>query len=113
MGGRRSFALNGELVRDYLASGLGQSPMAFALEWFRHYPAVTISLYPPIFPLAEAAVFALFGFSHAAALATVTLFVALAAVRHVSHDAYRGGWTGGDRRRSHAARHAGGVALVA
>jgi 4-amino-4-deoxy-L-arabinose transferase-like glycosyltransferase len=74
-----SFALNGELVRDYLASGLGQSPMAFALEWFRHYPAVTISLYPPIFPLAEAAVFAVFGFSHATAVATVTLFVALAA----------------------------------
>ncbi len=73
-----SFALNGEFVRDYLASGLGRNPMAFAQEWFRHYPALTISLYPPIFPLVEAAVFAIFGFSHATALATVTMFAALA-----------------------------------
>src|ERR1700722_2880484 len=74
-----SFALNGELVRDYLASGFRLDPMSFALEWFHHYPALTISLYPPIFPLAEAAVFGIFGFSHASAQATVTLFVVMAA----------------------------------
>jgi 4-amino-4-deoxy-L-arabinose transferase-like glycosyltransferase len=73
-----SFALNGELVRDYLATGLGQNPMAFAEAWFRHYPALTISLYPPIFPLAEAAMFAVFGFSHATAQATVVLFAGAA-----------------------------------
>ena len=65
-----SFALNGELVRDYLASGLGQNPMAFASEWFPHYLALTISLHLPIFPLAEAVVFASFGFSHSAAIFT-------------------------------------------
>ncbi len=74
-----TFALNGELIRDYLASGLGQNPMAFASAWFLRYPALTISLYPPIFPMVEAAVFAIFGFSHAAAQATVTGFAALAA----------------------------------
>jgi 4-amino-4-deoxy-L-arabinose transferase-like glycosyltransferase len=74
-----SFALNGEFLRDYLASGLTRNPMAFAMEWFRRYPALTISLYPPIFPLAEAVVFSVAGFSHAAALATVTLFAAVAA----------------------------------
>jgi hypothetical protein len=73
-----SFALNGELIRDYLASGLGRNPMVFAQEWFRHYPALTISLYPPIFPLVEAVVFAIFGFSHPTALATVTMFAAVA-----------------------------------
>jgi 4-amino-4-deoxy-L-arabinose transferase-like glycosyltransferase len=73
-----SFALNGEMLRDYLASGFRLDPMSFALEWFRHYPALSISLYPPIFPLAEAAVFAIFGFSHASAQATVTVFVAVA-----------------------------------
>src|ERR1700722_19240871 len=75
-----SFAFNGELVRDFFASGLHQTPMAFANEWFRHYPALSISLYPPIFPLAEALLFALFGFSHPVAQATVAVFIAVAAV---------------------------------
>jgi hypothetical protein len=75
-----SFALNGELVRDYFASGLHQSPIAFANQWFRHYPALSISLYPPVFPLAEALMFALFGFSHPAAQATVAVFIAVAAL---------------------------------
>ncbi len=74
-----SFALNGELIHDYVASGLHQSPMAFANEWFRRYPAVSISLYPPIFPIAEAIAFSLFGFVHWAAQATVAAFTALAA----------------------------------
>jgi 4-amino-4-deoxy-L-arabinose transferase-like glycosyltransferase len=73
-----SFALNGALVHDYLVSGFHQSPMAFANEWFRHYPAVTISMYPPIFPVAEAFAFSLFGFSHAVAQATVAAFAGLA-----------------------------------
>ncbi|MDB5410181.1 MAG: 4-amino-4-deoxy-L-arabinose transferase [Rhodospirillales bacterium] len=74
-----TFALNGELVRDYLASGFPHSPIAFANEWFVRYPALTISFYPPIFPMAEALVFAVFGFSHPAAQATVAAFTALAA----------------------------------
>ena len=74
-----TFALNGDLVRDYIASGFPDTPMAFAKAWFLRYPALTISLYPPIFPMAEAAVFAVFGFSHPAAQATVAAFTALAA----------------------------------
>ena len=74
-----SFALNGELIRDYLRSGWGEDPITFASNWFLHYPALTISLYPPIFPLAEALVFTLFGFSHGAAQATVAAFAVLAA----------------------------------
>lgn len=73
-----SFALNGELVRDYLASGFHETPLAFANEWFRRYPALSISLYPPIFPLAEALAFALFGFSHPVAQGTVGAFTILA-----------------------------------
>jgi hypothetical protein len=74
-----SFALNGELIHDYIGSGLHQSPLSFANEWFRRFPALSISLYPPLFPLAEAAAFSLFGFSHPVAQATVAGFVALAA----------------------------------
>ena len=74
-----SFALNGELVHDYVASGLHLPPLAFANAWFIRYPAVTISLYPPIFPVAEAIAFTLFGFSHPVAQATVCVFAGLAA----------------------------------
>ena len=48
-----TFALNGELIRDYAASGFPRAPMAFANAWFLRYPALTISLYPPIFPMAD------------------------------------------------------------
>jgi hypothetical protein len=74
-----SFALNGALVHDYIVSGFDGTPMQYAGEWFRHFPALTISLYPPIFPLAEAAAFGLFGFSHQVAQATVAAFTSLAA----------------------------------
>jgi 4-amino-4-deoxy-L-arabinose transferase-like glycosyltransferase len=74
-----TFPLNGELIRDFIASGFHQSPMAFATDWFRRYPAVTLSLYPPIFPVVEAFAFTVFGFSHAVAQATVAAFTALAA----------------------------------
>jgi 4-amino-4-deoxy-L-arabinose transferase-like glycosyltransferase len=74
-----SLALNGELILDYVESGFHQSPMAFANEWFRRYPAINISLYPPIFPIAEAIAYSLFGFSHAAAQGTVAAFTLVAA----------------------------------
>src|SRR6185437_1267067 len=74
-----TFALNGALVRDHVAAGFPKSPIAFANAWFLHYPALTISLYPPIFPVAEAISFALLGFSNASAQATSAAFCALAA----------------------------------
>jgi hypothetical protein len=73
-----SFALNGALVHDYVASGLHRPPMAFAREFFLHYPALSISLYPPVFPVAEAAAYAIFGVSQSAAQGTVAVFAALA-----------------------------------
>jgi len=74
-----SIALNGELVRDYIAAGFPHAPLAFANAWFLRYPALSISLYPPLFPMAEAAMFAVFGFSHPVAQAAVAAFTALAA----------------------------------
>jgi 4-amino-4-deoxy-L-arabinose transferase-like glycosyltransferase len=49
------------------------------MNGFRRYPALTISLYPPIFPVAEAIAFSIFGFSHPVAQATVAAFAGLAA----------------------------------
>ena len=75
-----TFALNGVLIHDYLFQGLGQSPMAFASNWFLHYPALTISLYPPILPVTEALAFTLFGFSHIVAQAVVSIFAGICAL---------------------------------
>lgn len=74
-----TFALNGELIHDYIARGLGQSPMAFASTWFLHYPALTISLYPPLLPVTEALAFTIFGFSHAVAQGVVSVFALICA----------------------------------
>jgi hypothetical protein len=74
-----TFALNGELIHDYIARGLGQSPMTFASNWFLHYPALTISLYPPILPVTEALAFTVFGFSHVVAQAVISLFALICA----------------------------------
>ncbi len=74
-----TIALNGELARDYITAGFPHTPLAFANAWFLRYPALSISLYPPLFPMAEAAMFAVFGFSHPVAQATVAAFTALAA----------------------------------
>jgi hypothetical protein len=74
-----SFALNGALIHDYIASGFHIGPVQYANDWFRYFPALTISLYPPIFPLSEAVAFSVFGFSHPVAQATVAAFTGLAA----------------------------------
>ena len=70
-------AMNGALIQDYIAFGPWRSPMQFAFDYYLHFPAITIAMYPPIFPMVEAIVFALAGFSHVTAQLTVTGFTAL------------------------------------
>lgn len=69
-----SHAMNGALLHDYLWSSPHGSPLRFAYDYYLHYPALTISVYPPVFPIAEALVFAILGVSHFAAQFTVALF---------------------------------------
>jgi dolichyl-phosphate-mannose-protein mannosyltransferase len=41
--------MNGLLVRDYVAEGLGQNPVAFAKEYFVSYPKTAPAIWPPLF----------------------------------------------------------------
>jgi hypothetical protein len=41
--------MNGMLVRDYLAEGLGRSPVAFAQDYYRSYPKIAPLMWPPLF----------------------------------------------------------------
>jgi dolichyl-phosphate-mannose-protein mannosyltransferase len=53
--------VNGLLVRDYIATGLPENPVAFAQRYYVHYPKVSIGHWPPGFYLLEAAWMLLFG----------------------------------------------------
>jgi hypothetical protein len=46
--------VTGLMVRDYLVHGLGQPPMAFAREYYVHYPKVALAHWPPLFYVVQA-----------------------------------------------------------
>lgn len=76
-----SHAMNGAFIHDLVAAAPLRNPMGWAIGYYLQYPAISIGLYPPLFPAAEALVFSLLGVSHFAAQATVavfTIFLALA-----------------------------------
>jgi 4-amino-4-deoxy-L-arabinose transferase-like glycosyltransferase len=72
-------AMNGALLHDYLWTTPHSSPLRFAFHYYLHYPALTISVYPPLFPMAEMLVYSVFGVSHFAAQLTVSFFALLLA----------------------------------
>ena len=45
--------ISGLMVRDYLLDGLPGNPMAFAQNYYEHYPKVAIGHYPPGFYVAQ------------------------------------------------------------
>jgi len=75
-----SHAMNGAFIHDLVAATPFGNPMGWAVKYYLQYPAISIGLYPPLFPAAEALIFALLGVSHFAAQATVSIFVALLAL---------------------------------
>jgi 4-amino-4-deoxy-L-arabinose transferase-like glycosyltransferase len=70
-------ALNGAFVLDFLHAMPWRHPMDFALDYYRQWPALTIGFYPPLFSVALAATYALFGISEAAALVAELAFLLL------------------------------------
>lgn len=70
-------AMNGALIHDFIAAGAFARPYQFAVDYYLRYPALTISLYPPLFYTAEAGVYTVLGVSHFSAQLTVALFSAL------------------------------------
>jgi len=47
--------ITGLMVRDYVATALGKHPMAFAEDYYDHYPKVALGNWPPMFYVMQAA----------------------------------------------------------
>ncbi len=47
--------ITGLMVHDYLAHALGQPPMAYAANYYLHYPKVALGHWPPVFYIMQAA----------------------------------------------------------
>jgi len=60
--------VGGLLIRDYLASGFHQSPLAFAQSYYQHMPYFAVGYWPPLFYCIEAVWVLLFGSTRAALL---------------------------------------------
>lgn len=71
--------VTGLMVRDYLAHGLGGSPMEFARNYYLHYPKVALGHWPPMFYLEQAAWTLLFPATRRSLLGLMALLAALAA----------------------------------
>lgn len=41
--------MNGLVLRDYVYDGFGQNPMAFAEDYYAHYPKIAPFMWPPLF----------------------------------------------------------------
>lgn len=54
---------SGALVYDYLRTGLGTNPLAFAESYYVRYPKVAIGHWPPVYYAVQAAWYGLFGAS--------------------------------------------------
>ena len=72
-----SHYVTGLMVRDYVASGLPRSPMAFAENYYLHYPKVALGHWPPFFYLVEAAWMIPFGVSTASVMVLMAVITSL------------------------------------
>lgn len=71
-----SHYINGLLIHDYLAKGLGQNPVQYAIGYYANYPKVAIGHWPPFFYPLEALFFFITGPSVRAALFLQALLAA-------------------------------------
>jgi hypothetical protein len=87
--------VTGLLLLHYLGSGLGQNPMAFAQDFYLHYPKVGLGHWPPFFYMVEAVWMQIFSVSR------VSIFIFVATITSglavwISVLTYRSyGWLGG------------------
>ncbi len=73
--------INGLLIHDYMIDGLPGNPFKYALQYYIHYPRVTIGHWPPLYYVIQAAVYFITGPSIRAALFLPAVFgAAIAAV---------------------------------
>ena len=72
--------VTGLMIRDYLASGLHGSPMAYANNYYQHYPKVALGNWPPVFYLVQAPWMLAFGPGRTSVLLLMTALAAVLAV---------------------------------
>lgn len=74
--------MNGIFVHDALheARAAAAAPVDYAIEYYRHYPAVNLGYYLPVFPMLEAGMMFLFGVSGASAQLAVLVCAILLAL---------------------------------
>lgn len=75
-----SHYVTGLMVHDYLIGGLRGNPVAFAVNYYAHYPKIAIGHWPPVFYVIEALWMALFGTSIVSALLLMAMINALIGV---------------------------------
>jgi 4-amino-4-deoxy-L-arabinose transferase-like glycosyltransferase len=68
-------ALNGAFVLDFVRALPFHDPTGFAYGYYQQWPALTILFYPPLYYVALAAVYAVFGVSEASADLVACLFL--------------------------------------
>jgi hypothetical protein len=73
-----SHFISGLMIRDYVARGVPTSPMTFALDYYRHYPRVSLGHWPPFYYFIEAAWFLLFPVTRTWALLLIATCSAVA-----------------------------------
>ena len=66
--------INGLLIHDYVADGLPGNPLHYALQYYVHYPRVTIGHWPPFFYLVQAGLYFITGPSTGVALLLQAIF---------------------------------------
>jgi len=70
-------ATNGALIYDWIREGELRDPVSYATQYYAHLPATSIPYHPPMFPLVEAGLFALFGVQVVVARVAVAAFTAI------------------------------------
>lgn len=72
--------MDGAFYRDLVVNLPITHARVWATNYYLHYPAIVVLLYPPVFSVVEAVFFLLFGVSHFSAQLTVAAFYMAAAV---------------------------------
>ncbi|HYP12337.1 MAG TPA: hypothetical protein VEQ63_00310 [Bryobacteraceae bacterium] len=86
--------VTGLMVRDYVAQGFPRPPMAFARDYYLHYPKVAMGQWPPFFYVVEAAWMLVFPVTQPSMLVFMACLAASLAtlVYSVSRSAGAGFW---------------------
>jgi hypothetical protein len=72
--------ITGLMVFDYLRTSVGSNPLAFAQDYYLHYPKVAFGHWPPLFFCVQALCFFLLGPAKSSALVLVILATSLTAI---------------------------------